>query len=182
MRCFARFFQSGEDFETFIQGLLNEQRLRKRIEQLQQYRMMGIKTLAEAEKIEEIRKRQALQQDYKYTAKKRGFEDSESEITSMLKKQNSMHLSDPVASKAPLLTPAKSFDVDSLPGVEFLSSKEKQLCSTLQLFPTHYLQIKEKLIRECYARGYIKEGQARQLIKIDINKTDKIFDFFISAR
>ena len=51
MRLFAR-FHSPEEHEKFIKDLLKAKRLRKEIARLQQYRRMGIQTLAEAEKYE----------------------------------------------------------------------------------------------------------------------------------
>lgn len=73
------------------------------------------------------------------------------------------------------------WDVSKMPGSELLSGQEKLLCTTLQLLPQHYLMIKERLIRECFTRGFLKESSAKQLIKIDVNKTSKIFDFFVSV-
>jgi hypothetical protein len=32
-----------------------------------------------------------------------------------------------------------------------------------------------------FTRGFLKENSAKQLIKIDVNKTSKIFDFFVSV-
>ncbi|KAG8900245.1 Transcriptional adapter ada2 [Tulasnella sp. 403] len=48
---FAR-LQTAADYEVFIDGLLYEVALRKRIQELQEYRRMGITTFAEADKYE----------------------------------------------------------------------------------------------------------------------------------
>jgi transcriptional adapter 2-alpha len=64
-------------------------------------------------------------------------------------------------------------------GVEFLSDKEKQICSILRLYPRLYLSIKDTLIREYNKYGGLK--RARAAVKIDVNKTSKLYDFFISA-
>ena len=56
MRVFAR-FHSAEEHEQFVQGLVNEARLRRRIERLQQWRMNGVKTLKDGERYEDEKKR-----------------------------------------------------------------------------------------------------------------------------
>eukprot|EP00898_Chlorokybus_atmophyticus_P004263 jgi/Chlat1/4838/Chrsp31S00373 len=48
MRVFARFHSQAEH-EALLAGLVEERRLRQRIEELKEYRSMGIRTLAEAE-------------------------------------------------------------------------------------------------------------------------------------
>jgi transcriptional adapter 2-alpha len=217
LRVFAR-FHSAPEHEQFIQGLLNELRLRKRIEQLQTYRLNGIKTLADAEIFENERKKREIQagnagqaaasslsssnklkqnKDLSSTgsnnltlANKRSAEElgsSDEKLLKISKKESNLNSSTAAnlqLAKAQSSSPAllnSTFSIDGLAGVELLSEKERQLCLTLQLIPQHYLSIKNKLIKEILAKGYIKENQAKQLIKIDINKTQKIFDFFVSV-
>lgn len=66
-------------------------------------------------------------------------------------------------------------------GVELLSEKERQLCSILRLYPRLYLSIKDTLIREYLKLGGLKRAQARAAVKIDVNKTSKLYDFFVAA-
>lgn len=66
-------------------------------------------------------------------------------------------------------------------GVELLSERERHLCSILRLYPRLYLSIKENLIRESMRMGGLKRAQARAAVKIDVNKTSKLYDFFIAA-
>ena len=56
MRVFAR-FQSPEEHEALVQGLLREQSLRGRMRELKTYRASGVVTLAEAEFFEQDRRR-----------------------------------------------------------------------------------------------------------------------------
>jgi SWIRM domain len=73
-------------------------------------------------------------------------------------------------------------DISDAEGFELLSSAERNLCSILRLFPKLYLSIKETLLA-AHARlgGCLKRAQARSLIKIDVNKTSKIYDFFVAS-
>lgn len=72
-------------------------------------------------------------------------------------------------------------NINNAEGIEFLSEKEKQICSILRLYPRLYLSIKDTLIREYNKCGGLKRAQARAAVKIDVNKTSKLYDFFISA-
>lgn len=60
LRPFARFLSQGE-FEEFVQGTIAELRLRRRIEQLQTYRMNGIHTFAEGLAFDLDSKRSAVE-------------------------------------------------------------------------------------------------------------------------
>ncbi len=61
LRVFAR-YQSPQEHEQFVQGVLEAKRLRKRIEQLQQYRRLGIRTQAEAMAYEAEKRRREQEQ------------------------------------------------------------------------------------------------------------------------
>jgi len=71
-------------------------------------------------------------------------------------------------------------DLDNAECVHMLSSSEKTLCSHLRIYPKPYLVIKETILKEYARRGFnLKRREARELIKIDVNKTSRIYDFFI---
>jgi transcriptional adapter 2-alpha len=74
-----------------------------------------------------------------------------------------------------------AFDISRMEGVQLLSKAEQLLCTELHLIPAHYMVIKERLIRESVAHGFITQGHARNVLKIDINCTDKILNFCISS-
>ena len=59
MRAFAR-FHSAEEHEQLVNGLLASMRLRKRVQQLQHYRRMGMRSLAEARLYEAEKKRRDM--------------------------------------------------------------------------------------------------------------------------
>ena len=52
-----------------------------------------------------------------------------------------------------------------------------QLCGQIRLVPEAYVEFKRTLMTECLKQGSLKLAQARSLIKIDVNKTRKIYDF-----
>ncbi len=54
------------------------------------------------------------------------------------------------------------------------------LCAQLRILPKPYLVVKETLVRE-YARrgGKLRRREARELVKIDVNKTSRVWDFLV---
>lgn len=81
---------------------------------------------------------------------------------------------------APPLSPAAPLNLASAASLHLLTAAEQELCSTLRILPKPYLLIKETLIRE-YARrnGNLRRREARGLIKIDVNKTSKVWDLLV---
>lgn len=69
--------------------------------------------------------------------------------------------------------------IKGLPGYEKLTSDERELCSTIRVIPTSYLDFKHLLITENKKCGSLRLAQARVLLKIDVNKTRKIYDFLV---
>lgn len=74
-------------------------------------------------------------------------------------------------------------DISHAPDVELLSPEEQMLCSQLRILPKPYLAIKETLFRELLRNGgTLKKRTARELLKIDVNKTARIYEFFQSQK
>ncbi|CDH53207.1 ada2p [Lichtheimia corymbifera JMRC:FSU:9682] len=77
--------------------------------------------------------------------------------------------------------PANPLDISEADGVHLLTEEEQTLCSTLRILPRPYMVIKDTILKEYARQGYLKRRQARGLIKIDVNKTSRIYDFFIES-
>lgn len=75
--------------------------------------------------------------------------------------------------------PATRLDISGTPGIERLAEDERELCSKLRFLPHAYLRYKQMLIKENQLLGFLKLAQARALIKIDVNKTRKLYDFCV---
>lgn len=67
----------------------------------------------------------------------------------------------------------------SMPGFSSLSKVEVELCRRLRLFPKQLIAIKERIVTESFNRGLLEPE--KQFMRVDINKTDRIFDVFIST-
>lgn len=86
------------------------------------------------------------------------------------------------ASPLTLSFPAAPLNLANSPSLHLLTPGEQTLCSQLRILPKPYLVIKETLVRE-YARrgGKLRRREARDLVKIDVNKTSRIWDFLVQA-
>lgn len=65
------------------------------------------------------------------------------------------------------------------PRYDDLTSEELRTCVTLRLRPIHYLHIKETLLKAS-VRGPYKKRDAQGWFRIDVNKTNKVYDWFVT--
>ncbi|MEE6469414.1 hypothetical protein FKM82_008617 [Ascaphus truei] len=182
MRRFARLLGPLEH-DKFIESHALEFELHREIKRLQEYRSAGVKTFCSAKiydrlkksREEERLKRTVLSEVLQY------IQDG-SACQQWLKRQaaidSGVHQALPVVSSSGRRS-APPLDLTGLPGTEKLNEKEKELCQMVRLVPGAYLEYKAALMNECKKQGGLRLAQARALIKIDVNKTRKIYDFLI---
>ena len=72
-------------------------------------------------------------------------------------------------------------DLKGLAGLDQLTEDEKTFCSTIRMTPTDYLENRVILHEESSRSDGIRLQIARGLLKIDVNRTKKLFDFLIAA-
>ncbi|RSH94558.1 Transcriptional adapter ada2 [Saitozyma podzolica] len=191
-KVFAK-LQTAQDFEVLIEGLIYEQNLRKRIADLQEYRRMGITTGAEAEAYDNAK---AMRAGYRIAPVQR---DRQPEVLTGARVNAGQHrflhgaVSTPPPDKASReptpralghggRKPPTPLNLANSASLDLLSSEEQQLCSTLRVLPKPYLTIKEMYIRENKRRkGLLKRRDARRMMKIDVNKSGRIFDFLVTT-
>lgn len=87
----------------------------------------------------------------------------------------------PIQTSAPRKKPPP-LDIMTLPGYEKLTPSERDLCSNLRLAPLSFLDFRDILVTESrrHPGSSLKLAQARVLIKIDVNKTRKLYDFLLN--
>lgn len=75
--------------------------------------------------------------------------------------------------------PPQPLNLAKAPSLNLLTPAEAQLCSALRILPQPFLLIKSTLIAEFIARGgKLTRRECRTLVKIDVNKLGKVWDFF----
>ncbi|OCH88639.1 SWIRM-domain-containing protein [Obba rivulosa] len=202
LRPFAK-LQTAEDFEVFATDILYESLLRKRIQDLQHYRRMGLTTAADIDKYDaDVAKRAqaktSLTRDY-YSSERlqsRVGSGRQSSVPDQrrLHDEGRKSLERDSTPKPGTATPNVSgtgppgrkmpapLNLANSPSLHLLTPEEQTLCSQLRILPKPYLVIKETLVRE-YARrgGKLRRREARDLVKIDVNKTSRVWDFLVQA-
>ncbi|CAI5756401.1 unnamed protein product [Candida verbasci] len=144
-----------DDFESFTKDIINELKCRIRIQQLQSWRRNGITTIEDGNKFEKDK----LIKSAHY--QRMGNINRNTPINKDIKK--------------------RILDITHSTDYELLSNEEKQLCSTLRILPKPYLAIKNQLIKEALKNnGILKKKDARHVLKIDVNKASKIYEFFVT--
>ena len=74
---------------------------------------------------------------------------------------------------------AGPLDFVGLPSYEKLSEDERNLCSETRVLPEVFLDIQKILVKECKKSNGLRLADARSLVKIDVNKTRKLYDYFL---
>lgn len=187
LRVFTR-LQNPEDNEMLIQGLLLQSNLMKQVKLLQNYRRAGLKRKQAAniykrlcEERKEVKFKQTMLSEISCHL------DVPLSCQLWLQKylQSNINAKNPginqkVKNILPQIVrkPAAPLDLTGMPGIELLSNEERELCSQLRIPPMQYANYKNTLVRESQRLGFLRLQQARPLIKIDVNKTKRLFDFF----
>ncbi len=183
---FAR-LMTADDYQNFIGGLLAEQNLRARIAQLQDYRRHGITAFKQAEVYEQEKKArlQNLIQKSPFVAtsdriNQRQLHRFSSQSNSASASVSPSYNSNGMQKSSAIYSTAAPLDLSGCDGVDNLTASEQALCSHLRILPRAYLVIKQTILKEYSKRGDLKRRDARRLVRIDVNKLGKVYDFFIS--
>lgn len=152
---FAR-LMNAHDYEAFVEDLLTELTTRRRIAELQEWRRMGLTLMEQGPRYEKDKQHRLMMRS-----------TSAASATSVTRYTKGLDPKKPV-------TIGLSHSAD----VQLLSREEQSLCSNLRMLPKAYLVVKETLIRELWRTGgSMTKKSARSLLKIDSNKTGKVFEY-----
>ncbi|KAI9338267.1 hypothetical protein DFJ73DRAFT_628669 [Zopfochytrium polystomum] len=189
-RVLAR-LQTAADYELLLDGLFREQKLRHRIAELQEYRRMGMTTFKDAADYERDKIQRVGLHIQKLGAGAAAGSTSTPTTPSLTSHHQAAHPPQPAAAAGagPVgMTPlpntyrrgtVQPLDISTAESVELLLPNEQQLCSNLRIQPKAYLNIKETLLKEFTTTGVLQRKRAREMIKIDVNKTAAIYDLFV---
>jgi transcriptional adapter 2-alpha len=159
---------AGEAYDRFIDDLYAEQCLRQRIQEFQQYRTLGLKTMSEVETYKAEMASADNPKRGRAGAKKSGQDDR------YMKKGAAGRNMRLMASSSSLLQEtAKSAAAD------WMSDLEREVSMALRMEPEAYAAKKETMIREYVKRGEVRRAHLRQLFKSEpLNRLVPLFDFW----
>lgn len=165
------------DFDFLLEGLEHELGLRQHILRLQEYRTNGIRHPVAAAFYTKLRlQRDKQQRDMSLMSETmRELAGNRSKRPAAVAQMQTGH----VASMMTTRRAATPLDIVALPAYEKLSAQERELCSVCRVLPEVFLETKAVLMSECERNNGLRLADARPLVKIDVNKTRKLYDFLL---
>ncbi|XP_020570652.1 transcriptional adapter ADA2-like isoform X2 [Phalaenopsis equestris] len=200
-KVFMRFL-SQEDHDALVSNVIEERRIRRKIQELQECRVAGCRTLAEAKMYTDQKRRKEAEANAQKAKEPTALiNNNNNKLMQKINKPISRDKIDegsplsmvdnhkikvagldssskdsPLTSGQPILRSFDDWDVTGLPGADLLSETEQIFCCQNRLFPSHYLKMQEVLVQEILKGAVAKAADAHQLFKFDPDKIDKIYD------
>lgn len=187
---FSRIMNS-DDFKEFSDDIMEEFKIRNKINKLQNWRKNGVTSLEEGENYEKE----------KMTRVSKVSINSNSSGSSLLNNLSAKerHTLNSGRSQSRMTTPVDSkskkkinglnnsltepLDISEAPDFNLLSEAEKVLCQELRIYPKPFICIKESIFKELLNNGGIlNQDQLNSIIKLDLNKSLKIYDYFVKQK
>ncbi|KAH9625693.1 hypothetical protein KSS87_019188 [Heliosperma pusillum] len=174
-RVFMR-FHSKEDHEELLRTVIEEHRILKRIQDLQEAKAAGCRTSAEAERyIGQKRKREAEENTHKMEAVEVG-----SGGKGLLRSSHPREFGTNDPSSGQLrATSLDEWDITGFPGADLLSETEKTLCREIRILPSHYLDMLETMSMEVMKGNISKKSDAHSLFGVLPSKVDRVYDMLV---
>lgn len=154
------------DLDFLMEGFLVESELRSKVLQLQEVRRAGVKMLGSVELMECLMSRRREQMAILGTERVQDWLGGGAGLDRRVGGGGSKRVTLPL-------------DIVGLPGCEKLNEEERELCSQVRIIPNIFTEIKDVLTGECEKSNGIKLADARSAVKIDVNKTRRIYDFLL---
>ncbi|XP_019054856.1 PREDICTED: transcriptional adapter ADA2-like isoform X2 [Nelumbo nucifera] len=189
-KVFMRFL-SKEEHEELMKTVIDEHRIRKRIQDLQEARAAGCHTSADLDRyIEHKRKREA--EESARRGKEGPLVGPSGKVLQRTNRPKGEADSSPrggvkgslgletggkdLASTTLRQSAMDDWCITGLPGSDLLSETDQRLCCELQLFPSHYLKIQEIMSVEIFSGNITKKSDAYRFFKVEPSKLDRIYD------
>ncbi|XP_051135733.1 transcriptional adapter ADA2-like isoform X3 [Andrographis paniculata] len=199
-RVFMR-FHTKEEHGELLRYVVEEQRILKRIQGLQEARAAGCRTSAEAERYIEQKLKREAEENARRVKESSQAGPSGKYLQRMSHQKGEVDTSSPrVGNKSPsVLDPSgkdslsstiakgptgsevsDNWDVTGFLGVDLLSEAEKQLCEEIKILPTHYLNMLQTLSMGVLNGSVTKKSDAHGLFTVvDPGKVDRVYDMLI---
>ncbi|MBA0660156.1 hypothetical protein Goklo_012205 [Gossypium klotzschianum] len=180
-------FHSKEEHRELLKSVIEEHRIVKRIQELQEARAAGCRTAAEANKfIEQKRKKEAEENAQRLKesvqagpsgkvllhGSPRGIVRGSTGLQPFSKESST------VLGQTTLST-LDDWDITGFIGADLLSDSEKQLCGEIRILPSHYLSMLQTLSMEIMKGNISKKSDAHNLFKVEPSKVDRVYDMLV---
>ncbi|XP_021293192.1 transcriptional adapter ADA2a isoform X2 [Herrania umbratica] len=178
-------FHSKEEHEELLKSVIEEHRIVKRIQDLQEARAAGCRTAAEANKfIEQKRKKEAEENAQRLRESVQAGPSGKVLLhgspQGVMRGSTSLQ---PISKEASTViggaTTLDDWDITGFIGADLLSDTEKKLCSEIRILPSHYLSMLQTLSVELMKGNIGKKSDAHNLFKVEPSKVDRVYDMLV---
>ncbi|KAF8818765.1 AP2 domain transcription factor APVIIb-1/ADA2-B, partial [Cardiosporidium cionae] len=160
-------FHSEEEHERFVQLLIEEKLIRARLQKLQEWKSLGLKTIEEVREYEEEKRRRkelktrgiafpyVMENSQRVPRRSRfggRFDDAET-------KNRTVQTNQPVS-------------ILQFPGAKLLDENERSFCESIGLPPVFYLLAKKILLHEAESNGHFRKEDFTKILRIGILRSD----------
>ncbi|KAH8919540.1 hypothetical protein BT69DRAFT_1266545 [Atractiella rhizophila] len=163
--------QTAMDHEVFVDGLLYEATLRRRIAELQEYRRMGITTFADAERYETVKTQRNASRPIPLWEKAGSKKKAPDSLSTLVES---------ASDAPPKVPPLPTTTFSNSSSLHLLSRAEQQLALKLRILPKPFLYLKTTLMQEWMARDGMTREEAMDVFEALGSGREKIgvlFDF-----
>ncbi|XP_021658094.2 transcriptional adapter ADA2 isoform X2 [Hevea brasiliensis] len=174
-------FHSKEEHEELMKCVIEEHRIVKRIQDLQEARAAGCQTAAEVNRFIE-QKQQKESDESAQRVKESTIAGPGAKVLqrpSNVKGDVDGSPCGVVRGSAYISSPLDDWDISGFLGADLLSESEKRLCGELRILPSHYLSMLQKMSLEIMKGTVSKKSDAHILFKVEPSKVDKVYDMLV---
>ncbi|PSC69078.1 transcriptional adapter ADA2-like isoform X1 [Micractinium conductrix] len=189
-----------EQYEALAEGIAQEQRLRARIAELQDYRAMGLRTFEQVDEVEALqegrRRREAQQAQQQQSIRSRIGKvavDEGALQEALVQTMGAAHAAATLGQQHSVLPEGRGngltlwrnkrgvlLDITALPDVGPLSQRERNLCAAERYLPAQYLAIKAAILKQQELKGRVPRNDILKLpFKVDPARMQRLHDFFV---
>ncbi|QCD79213.1 transcriptional adapter 2-alpha [Vigna unguiculata] len=181
-------FHSKEQHQDFLKNIIEELRLVRRIQDLQEARIAGCVTAGDAYRfIEQKRTKEAESSSCKESGQIGTSANTlqrpnnlKGELDSSprgLQKGTAALFADSAIQA--ITKSLEEWDISGFAGAEFLSESEIKLCNEIRILPSHYLNMKQTISLEISKGSVTKKSDAHKLFKVEPSKVDRVYDMLV---
>jgi transcriptional adapter 2-alpha len=198
MKCY-RLFMSVNGLMEYIELLNYNIQLKKRLVELKEYRLNGIRSFKHAEVFKRCKtKRDSLVKSanlssilttvIRFNANERVNMDNCKEwLRKFLVQEHGLFatLNSHNSSSNNCVQPPRKHNplrIENYPESDKLNEEEKEFCRVSRIQPLVYLRVKQILVQECNKAGFVTYSRARKIACIDVNKTRKIHNLLLNLK
>jgi len=147
-----------------MNAIVMETRVRRRIQELQEYRSSGVATLEQGETFETERKKRITEQTLRRARESNAYLFPERN-TQRANRWLNRDKDEDIAKQGAERHPSSLRDLSSWPGAELLDPAESELCAVHRLMPQVYMVAKASLLGEAVRDGgTVKRDDARGVL------------------